>query len=259
MNQAFTRRLTITCLFAAALGLACGHRAPAQEHVPEAGTTAAADSATSIDQWSGGPEAAAPDSIGQASDAAPGGDTAPGDAGARPCQNPRPEMVGGVATGFVACDGHTERVDRRDCPSLLPRAQVSHPPGPGVSCASDADCMARKYGYCGSFSNFVGSGWACVYGCLKDDDCEPGQVCHCGDPVGRCVGSTCTTNASCGPGLACASGSDSGCAPRFACYTSADQCRSSAACRGGSGGNGYCAITDRGRVCRPRPEDSACE
>ena len=193
-----------------------------------------------------------------ASDAAPGADTVadttPLVAPAR-CMNATPELIEGRATGYVRCDGvYFHRTEQRDCPSKLPRQQAPNPPGPTVTCATDADCQARPNGYCQSWSHESGSGYACVYGCVKDEDCTTGQICRCGDPVGKCVRASCTTDASCRPGLLCANTGVSSCTTSFACQSPTDQCDSYPNCPKGS----YCDITDTGRLCRDRPAGSDC-
>jgi hypothetical protein len=175
------------------------------------------------------------------------------------CPNPTPRVVSGMPTGYVQCDGFTHRPERRDCPSKLPRLHVPHPAGPGVACLGDADCTARPYGHCEAYATFAGEGWACRYGCVKDEDCDASQICECGDPIGTCRSSTCKTTSDCAPGMFCASGSgEAGCEIRYACQTAADECTTSADCPQ-PGSQNYCAITAAGRACRSRPQDSACQ
>jgi hypothetical protein len=89
------------------------------------------------------------------------------------------------------------------------------------------------HGYCTTGVQVPGT--VCAYGCVKDSECGVGNICLCGEPVGRCVGSTCTSDAECGKGLRCQSyDSSHGCGiERFACQTADDTCVSDADCMGG--------------------------
>lgn len=135
--------------------------------------------------------------------------------------------------GFTECEGgwlHRERVDT--CPtSLSATATGVSKAGP---CASDGDCTAEPYGYCGPSA--PGSGWrSCVYGCVRDDECGAGRICVCGNPVGRCSAATCATDADCEKGFLCAGNETyNPCGLtepyEFACQRPADACLSSASC-----------------------------
>ena len=111
------------------------------------------------------------------------------------CWNPQDMREGG---GFVQCgDGHYRRLEVANCSiNGLPRPekvdyQVEK------ECWYDTDCTAKDHGYC-----VVGGCW---YGCVKDADCGSGEICFCGDPIGKCVKSNCNTNADCDPDSACVS------------------------------------------------------
>jgi hypothetical protein len=155
------------------------------------------------------------------------------------CQNPRPMMnADGTPTGFVRCDGeYIHRTERRDCTSIVPRPDVIADPGDaGITCTTDADC-AGPYGYCSLHppqAMWTIRGTYCQNGCVRDEDCEAGSVCICGDPVGTCVAATCTTDADCGD-LLCTSVPGRGpCGDTFngsfACQTRRDTCRGMADC-----------------------------
>jgi hypothetical protein len=166
------------------------------------------------------------------------------------CTNPKPVVVGGKETGFVACDeGHVHRVAVAACPSLLPRAAATCDPSYGIrgkpGCTKDADCKERPNGYCA-----LGQiGCYCGYGCTKDSDCAKDEICQCGDPIGRCVAATCRTDASCKAGALCTNYEAApGCpSTRFACQMEADECAGDRDCGEGR----YCAITQEGgaRTC----------
>jgi hypothetical protein len=209
---------------------------------------------------------------GQTADAgavnAPGGDA--GDAGAAgsaateliACADPAPRLVAGEDTGFVQC-GPTgaaydpdapqfeavvlHRASALECPNLLPRADggectsndLSDPAEP---CAEDADCSARPFGFCSLVPTAHYPSCGCSYGCIADSDCEPGQICECGDPVGLCRAASCSVDAECGSGNLCASAplATTSCtffpAPRgYECQAPADQCLSDADCAAQAG------------------------
>ncbi len=169
------------------------------------------------------------------------------------CEDPTPVVIGGVDTGYDRCKGGTTR--RRAvvaCPSFLPRAGGGACPlgaqRPGF-CNSDADCTKKANGTC----DRLDTACVCGYGCVHDSDCEePGSICVCGDLVGACVRSTCTTSATCGEGLECADYThDPGCPGRaFTCQTPADECFVDADCTAGT-----CTARDKPpgrRTCEPR-------
>src|SRR5204863_528605 len=143
------------------------------------------------------------------------------------------------------------RPEIRDCPSALPRFQPSRARAPGDECGSDADCTAKPLGYCTASVNLGGTTYLCAYGCAKDQECGAGRICFCGDPVGRCVEASCTSDQSCG-GMLCAWGASAsgGCQLAFACQRHTDRCATSRDCAGGS--QQYCAISAAGRACAPR-------
>jgi len=147
--------------------------------------------------------------------------------------------------GYDSCaQGWTHRSQAQTCLSSAPRADYSCPAGVSNGCSVDADCTASPNGYC---STSLGAGGCyCQYGCLNDSDCGAGQICLCGDPVGKCVQAACRTDAEC-PGAYCATyDATAGCGGvSFACSTPQDACHSSADCA-----SGYCILAADGhRAC----------
>jgi hypothetical protein len=180
---------------------------------------------------------------------APGSCTSP-----HPCGDPTPLVLGGQDTGYDTCmGGSLRRRAMYDCPSLVPRASggacTAHSPGPdaGRYCRSDADCTAMPNGFCQDQSVLGGYGCVCAYGCLRDGDCSPGEICVCADPVGECERAGCTSGASC-DGCDCIDSTDyPGCPGKsFACQTPADQCTSDLDCQAGA----MCSRANSGRhIC----------
>jgi hypothetical protein len=145
-----------------------------------------------------------------------------------PCENPMP-----VGSGYEQCDGGPiHRPSIEECASSLPRAEKIAPPD-GGNCTTDADCVDMPHGYCSPGIQLPGM--YCAYGCVKDAECPAGNICLCGDPVGRCVPAACTSDQDCGAGLRCQSYDGShGCGIlSFACQTPDDTCSTDADCAGG--------------------------
>ncbi len=156
------------------------------------------------------------------------------------CIDPLPILVTGKDTGYDTCKGGTVR--RRailDCPTApLPTSECTYDAAPsGVGkCASNGDCDAGPFGVCSvPFTDPYAGYCSCSYGCARDSDCASGQICLCGDPVGRCVGASCNAG-TCGAGEECASywlEYCTGCLQGFACQSVADTCFSDLDCDGG--------------------------
>ena len=102
----------------------------------------------------------------------------------------------------------------------------------GQCCQQDSDCTASPHGYCeNDFSDGRIPVNYCQYGCVADSECGVGEVCLCGDPVGACVPSPCTSDADCN-GLACTTyEAFPGCGGiAISCQTPEDTCGSDADC-----------------------------
>lgn len=162
------------------------------------------------------------------------------------CTNPAELEVGGVPTGFQACDeGHEVRTEQVTCPNLLPAKGEGGGAGAAAECTSHADCPGL--GYCGSAGPF---GPFCNDGCQTDADCGPGHICRCADPIGVCSEATCTTNEDCEPGSFCAGVLDPICVDthRYACQSAADECQSDGDCSRDGRGE-WCTLVDGVRRC----------
>jgi hypothetical protein len=161
--------------------------------------------------------------------------------------------VGGKPTGVEVCaNGAVHRREAIECPSLLPRADVCPNTDPGGNCKTDADCKDAPNGYCKANSGFEGPGCGCNYGCTKDADCGDGQICLCGDPVGRCVKAGCRDDKDCGGGLCNSYGNDEICFDfGFACQKPDDTCGGNADCTAPE----FCLLEGESRICK---QDTPC-
>ncbi len=189
-------------------------------------------------------------------------------------------LEGAMPSGLYRCDnGVLHRPASVTCASSLPRpsppfadagadaaaaqgqpSQVEYLYGiandvtaPGA-CSSDAECTARPFGFCAP--TFYGGpalpSVQCHYGCSTDDDCSAGQLCECGDPIGRCVDATCRTDDDCPGDLMCAAwftANVCGTGQRFSCQTRQDECNTAADCAGGNG-SPYCSGEGGVRTCK---------
>src|SRR5688500_14112841 len=114
------------------------------------------------------------------------------------CNDPMPVWdFTGAPTGFVTCDGgFIHRPERVDCTSKVPRPNAVIEPGEAAvaNCTMDSDCAGLPYGHCivERISYPASTNASCVAGCIRDEDCDAGSLCLCGDPVGRCVAASCT-------------------------------------------------------------------
>jgi hypothetical protein len=86
---------------------------------------------------------------------------------------------------------------------------------------------------------------------VQDGDCETGNICYCGEPVGRCVPANCTTDADCEAGFNCAGyDSDPGCfSVTFACQMTSDSCAATADCAGLTTNPTFCYLENGHRAC----------
>jgi hypothetical protein len=178
-----------------------------------------------------------------------------------------------VNTGLQGCEsGVIHRPEPVTCQSALPRplppassangdaaeatlsqVELLYRVASGLitGCSADTECNDKPYGYCAPvfYSEQVGSGTECVYGCTVDADCGVGFLCQCGDPIGQCIPAECLSDEDCGDEL-CAAWFDGGvCGSQhaFACQTADDECATDADC----GDGGTCIAPDGVRVCLP--------
>jgi hypothetical protein len=180
-----------------------------------------------------------------------GGGTGTG-GGASACADPKD--LTSPPSGFVSCANRMiHRAEKLDCPQAIPRADVQTDAGAG--CQKDADCTDKPHGYCNYWSTFAGSGYACQYGCARDEECGTGQICMCGSLSGHCVAAGCSVDADCG-GLLCVgyydACQDNG---RFACQSPDDQCVGELDCRGSSCGVCECSKNGAAASCTARCQD----
>ena len=135
--------------------------------------------------------------------------------------------------GLERCENSVvHRVRAVVCANAVPRsAAIDHYDPNYDECQTDSDCDAVRYGHCGlrEGSSRVRT---CVEGCVSDDDCDTGQLCLCGEPVGRCVPARCHADADCAGDYLCAQYSPHpGCFPSaFACQSALDGCRGDTGC-----------------------------
>lgn len=162
-------------------------------------------------------------------------DTHPPDVSPWPCDPATPVVVDGVDTGYDNCGGFMRRREVVTCPDLTPRdPETVAAMCTDGGCTSDEECTEPNT-YCGSFDEFGGFFCSCIPGCTTDAECATGEICVCGDPVGRCVSSTCESDDDCDGALLCTSyDTQPSCGPiAFACQTPQDTC-------GGGTGPGDC-------------------
>jgi len=211
-----------------------------------AGTSGVAGTTGSAGHGGAGAAAGAGGATGGSCGASAGGASGRGGAagtGYIACLNPTAVVIGGQDTGYVRCMGGGSILHRSRamvCPSLLPRASGGACTAPGTTtdpCANDAACTAKPHGYCAMVPTNRLPACGCLYGCLRDADCAPGQNCECGDPIGTCRAAACATDANCPPGSLCASADLAwgGCAYSppargYRCQTLADTCLTNLDC-----------------------------
>ncbi|WP_437806125.1 ferritin-like domain-containing protein [Sorangium sp. So ce1078] len=167
------------------------------------------------------------------------------------CDDPEPIVIAGQNTGYVRCaGGWMHRAEVVTCPSPLPRGEACTGPGDGPgACSSDADCTEQPHGYCNTASGGdAPSGCFCHYGCTTDADCGEGQICLCGDPVGRCVPALCKSDQDCGRLLCSSYVLNPGCGGTgFACQTALDECAGDDDCTG----EHQCSLEALRHACTP--------
>lgn len=175
-----------------------------------------------------------------------GGSAGAGGSAGMPCASPVPvtSSVGGAGPtgGYVRCaDGSIHRPSVDECWSNIDPADgpaLLGPPLPDGSvnytCRKNSDCTDKPHGHCEASQTF-GLGdtpkVSCVYGCVRDSECGPGEICLCGDPVGQCVGARCASDADCSAGTPCRAGNIfSVCGPVTTQFTCGPLCVTNADC-----------------------------
>ena len=162
-----------------------------------------------------------------------------------PCSNSKP--MSGQPELEQCSEGFVHRPRTAQCQSQLPRPDKCDPTlgGGPAACSTDADCTDKPHGQCGIVGQIVEC--SCQYGCVTDADCDSGEVCSCGNPVGRCTKATCKTDADCSGGALCVQTRMTKCSwsSGFACQRPNDACLTDQDCAPGE----QCALTDAGRKC----------
>jgi hypothetical protein len=151
-----------------------------------------------------------------------------------PCENP---TTTGAGSGFATCDnGAVVRESVQQCGSSLPRPEAQAATLATGGCMYDSDCTEQANGYCAvnTFPGGDASGAYCYYGCTSDAECGEGNICVCGEPVGRCAQAKCSSDNDCGEGFHCASyDASGGCDIQgFVCQKPNDECLVNADCAG---------------------------
>jgi hypothetical protein len=170
--------------------------------------------------------------------ASSGGASSGGGANHFPCKNPKD-----LGNGLIQCDDFTHRVEATTCDSSLPRPEPIPSSSPAAQCKMDSECTDKPHGWCGEQGGGQVPGPYCNYGCVQDSECAAGQLCLCGDPVGRCVQANgCTTDSDCASGFLCKTyDSSGGCGfTTFACQSPGDECA----------GDSDCATKTLGGLCQ---------
>lgn len=176
--------------------------------------------------------------------AADGGTTKPPAVIPDNCHDPKPVISD--ATGFVSCsNGFVHRPEIRNCPNVLPRAGTVHLSAYDA-CSADSQCTEKPHGFCDDHVIQVNATF-CNYGCVSDSECAAGEICECGEPVGKCRPTSCKSDGDCAPGKLCSSfDAMPECLVRaFACQTSNDMCAGDPECGSGN----YCTMVGAVRAC----------
>lgn len=144
--------------------------------------------------------------------------------------------------GFSRCsNGLVHRPSVEECPSDLPRRERSA--GEPGSCEYDTDCREFPHGHCDLTLPL--NTRRCQYGCVKDSECEPDQICLCDTPVGHCVDADCRADHECSGGAVCGKYFPlPGCVHEaFTCQSRQDECA------GGCSEGRWCTADDGIRYC----------
>jgi hypothetical protein len=271
-------------------GVDLGH-----DNGPSDGGEAGSTDATTMDGGSGGTGSSSGASSSSSGSGASSSSSGGGDAGCREagaqsfvagsaaCTNDTPIVFGDAATGYSTCtptpnlagttwplglagSGTVHRASVVGCPNLVVPASAGTCFDISSACKSNADCAdAGPNAACSAFGpggmpNGIPGYCGCVAGCLRDSDCNAGEVCVCTNPLGACIPASCTSDAQCGPGFLCALTDKINLNPDcgvggpalFACQTTQDTCLMDSDCTDctvtgscGMDGNGprVCAMT----------------
>ncbi len=138
---------------------------------------------------------------------------------------------------------HRVRADA--CDNTRPSLPVVMIQNPNAPCREHSDCVDGANGRC---SYYPGPGneaseLYCTYDvCFRDDDCEPDELCSCGQDIhannrlitdqNRCVPANCKTDADCPRGYCKASPSEcgDGVILGYFCTNDEDECRDNIDC-----------------------------
>ncbi len=145
-----------------------------------------------------------------------------------PCDDPGSLKVAGQETGYAFCTGGpVYRAKAQTCPTNIPHdtGKICHLNMEVWSCKEDAECATNPNGFCSRVPK--ADSCSCQYGCTTDAECDPGSICMCEDPVGRCVLASCTSNADCKEGALCAEYVPTSTCDTiaFACQDELDECQ----------------------------------
>jgi hypothetical protein len=235
-------------------GVVAGAGAPGGAGSPSAaGGTSAGGATSSAGSPSAGGDSGGTTSAGAPSTGGVANNGGAGGAGNAACQDP--VALGG---GWERCkNGLLHRPTPGKC-EYTPRAAAIPATGAADQCTKDSQCTAKPNGYCA----FVSAGNTarqsanfCLYGCLSDSDCDPGNVCQCGDGAGAGVCSfntpSCKSDADCAGALCTNYDAAPGCmSETFACQTPADKCEADSDCPA-SGNGAICTLSGTHRACSP--------
>ncbi len=164
-----------------------------------------------------------------------------GGGAASACVSPTPILQpDGKDTGFVKCaDGAIDRVAPATC--TVTGVDTCQGTEMTLECVTSADCQAKKFGSCITYSGGAPgpevTGCGCQYQCSSDADCDPGSICACAgitDPgKAFCIPAPgCATGADCASGECGYSEYNYGCGTEYNlyCRAGADACRGAADC-----------------------------
>lgn len=138
----------------------------------------------------------------------------------------------GEPSGFVRCsEGIVRRVEAVSCTQPTAPSNCN---GEGDACDTNDDCVTAPFGTCAQDLSLFAC--ECAYGCSRDSDCGPGEICACPgviDERSRCIEADCITDADCGSGVCGVSIVEYACermGARAACLDETAECRTHADC-----------------------------